>query len=182
MRNEEDILIEKLKILTCKGSFLYPCQSEYTWAKQHANFPVTAGDLTYAEQLLGFALPPFMKRVYTEVGNGGFGPGYGLAPLLTPSLFPEEDVYTKPSLVHTTLCYRGTHWPKTLLFICNWGCAIYSSIDCSTSQYPIVRSIQTEHIGIEASSLQEWLYTWLVGTPQFCIDEYNLLPVAFHGA
>src|SRR5437588_8306477 len=37
--------------------------------------PVMVGS---AEQALGFALPPVLRRIYLEVGNGGFGPGYGL--------------------------------------------------------------------------------------------------------
>src|SRR5436190_5225939 len=32
----------------------------------------------YVESLLGFRLPPFLRRLYCEVANGGFGPDYGL--------------------------------------------------------------------------------------------------------
>jgi len=177
--HEEDLLIEELKALACKGTFPAPCQSEYQGVTYHVNLPVTQADLADAEKLLGFALPPFLKRVYLEVGNGGFGPGYGLAPLFTPALFPEEEVYFQPSLVHTTLCYRGKDWPETLLYLCGWGCNIYSSIDCSHPQYPIVRSEQTWHIGIEAPSMPQWLRAWLNGTPQFSLDRDNLLPVTF---
>src|SRR5690242_3913384 len=30
------------------------------------------------ERRLGFTLPALLKRLYAEIGNGGFGPGYGL--------------------------------------------------------------------------------------------------------
>jgi len=30
---------------------------------------------------MGFALPPLLERLYSEVGNGGFGPGYELCGL-----------------------------------------------------------------------------------------------------
>ena len=33
-----------------------------------------------AERELGFALPSFYVRLLTEVANGGFGPGSGVAP------------------------------------------------------------------------------------------------------
>jgi len=35
-----------------------------------------------AERVLGCQLPPLFREVYKLVGNGGFGPGYGLLPLL----------------------------------------------------------------------------------------------------
>src|SRR5690242_515603 len=38
----------------------------------------TAHDIEQAEAKLGFAIDPLMRRLYTEVGNGGFGPGYGV--------------------------------------------------------------------------------------------------------
>jgi len=31
-----------------------------------------------AEQLAGVPLPPLLRRLFLEVGNGGFGPGYGV--------------------------------------------------------------------------------------------------------
>jgi hypothetical protein len=38
----------------------------------------TAAQCDAAEAALGFALPPLLRRLYVEVGNGDFGPGYGL--------------------------------------------------------------------------------------------------------
>src|SRR6476660_8954818 len=40
--------------------------------------PTTDTQLDAAEQTLHLTLPPFLRRLYTEIGNGGFGPGYGL--------------------------------------------------------------------------------------------------------
>src|SRR4051812_48905408 len=37
----------------------------------------TDGAISDAERRLGFPFPPLLKRVYAEVGNGGFGPGAG---------------------------------------------------------------------------------------------------------
>lgn len=39
--------------------------------------PLLDEEIAESEELLGFTLPPFVRRVYTQVGNGGFGPGYG---------------------------------------------------------------------------------------------------------
>lgn len=44
--------------------------------------PARAAQVAEAEALLGFAIPPLLARLYTEVANGGFGPGYELFPLV----------------------------------------------------------------------------------------------------
>src|SRR5262245_22903230 len=40
--------------------------------------PATEVALARAERSLGFALPALLRQVYAHVGNGGFGPAYGL--------------------------------------------------------------------------------------------------------
>lgn len=44
--------------------------------------PVHAATVARAEAALGFALPPLLADLYLRVGDGGFGPEYGLLPLL----------------------------------------------------------------------------------------------------
>jgi hypothetical protein len=51
----------------------------------------TMGDLADAERRLGFALPSFYRRLLLEVGNGGFGPGYGLIGV-PPNGFVDDDL------------------------------------------------------------------------------------------
>lgn len=40
--------------------------------------PATEAVVRETEAALGFQIPTFLKRVYLEIGNGGFGPGYGI--------------------------------------------------------------------------------------------------------
>src|SRR6516165_6348366 len=40
--------------------------------------PVSNAEFEREEEHLGVRLPLLLKRLYTEVGNGGFGPGHGL--------------------------------------------------------------------------------------------------------
>ena len=40
--------------------------------------PATQAGIAVDEQTLGYPFPPLLKRLYVEVGNGGWGPGYGL--------------------------------------------------------------------------------------------------------
>ena len=48
---------------------------------QHPAPPASAGELAAAEAALGFCLPALLQAVYSQVGNGGFGPGRGLLPI-----------------------------------------------------------------------------------------------------
>ena len=43
--------------------------------------PVSAADIDAVEKALGQRLPPLLTEIYRFVGNGGFGPGYGLTGL-----------------------------------------------------------------------------------------------------
>jgi hypothetical protein len=59
-------------------------------------------------------------------------------------------------------------WPERVLILCDWGCNIYSCLDCSASDLPIFRMDSNENFmvewAIEASSLQSWLETCVDGT------------------
>lgn len=44
--------------------------------------PADAATLARAEAALGFALPPLLAELYLRIADGGFGPEYGLLPLL----------------------------------------------------------------------------------------------------
>jgi hypothetical protein len=39
--------------------------------------PLSTKALQKAEEQLGFTLPPLLRRIYTEIANGGFGYSYG---------------------------------------------------------------------------------------------------------
>src|SRR6185436_17606875 len=80
------------------------------------------------EELLGVSLPWIVEAVYTTVGNGGVGPGYGLYDL--DEAVASYSVYATPDPSE----YPGWSWPKGLLPICDWGCAVYSFVDCTARQ------------------------------------------------
>jgi SMI1/KNR4 family protein SUKH-1 len=99
--------------------------------------PVTPQLLVASEEALGFELPLELKRLYAEIGNGGFGPGYGLLGLLNGATDEsgETAVQKYAALRNDSVEEGGIPWPTGLLPICNWGCAIYSCINCSTPTY-----------------------------------------------
>lgn len=124
------------------------------------------------EQRLGFTLPPLLKRLYAEIGNGGWGPGYGLIGLTGGK--PDDLGNTATS---SYIVRRGRdpeepdwQWPEGLLPICHWGCAIYSCVDCldaaaSMTVFDPNESVSSwseaffsEHLGFET-----WVSLWAAG-------------------
>jgi hypothetical protein len=79
------------------------------------------------EELLGRSLPPLLRRCYLELGDGGFGPGYGL--------FPLRGSEHGDSVIDALK--RQAQWPgawqpmaQSLVPLCSWGCGIESLLDC----------------------------------------------------
>ena len=53
--------------------------SEDESSEPHFAYPhATERQISETESLLGFPLPPLLRLLYTQVANGGFGPGYGV--------------------------------------------------------------------------------------------------------
>jgi hypothetical protein len=116
-------------------------------------FPITTeATIQSAEQQLGFPLPMFLRELYLKVGNGGFGPGFGIFgitngnPAITHDGTHHDLVsYYKLHLgdrVHPKLSHDFTsqgslflesleQWFNQLIPICSWGCDHYSLLDCS---------------------------------------------------
>ncbi len=176
-KNEENTLIERLK--ETMRTNRYP-KGEFTWHQQSAYPPVAEDDLVQAEAQLGFALPSFLRKIYLEVGNGGFGPGYGLFPLnkqylssalQIDSLVMEYLSMRSMSQEDIDLHWEGEEekpvlWPEQVLILCDWGCNIYSCLDCSSPDLLILRmnaNLSLTEWAIEATSLQQWLEAWMNG-------------------
>lgn len=132
--------------------------------------PLDMQELLLAERELGRRLPDIVRRTYTEVSDGGWGPGYGIYPLRDPD--------AGCSVVE---CYQAIltgdpsgEWPSHLLEFCDWGCNSFSALDCSHPACPIFRfdpDRWTEEAGLagclvpESDALEEWLTAWLDGEP-----------------
>ncbi|MEV0899719.1 hypothetical protein [Actinoplanes sp. NPDC049802] len=82
--------------------------------------PATAEVVAEAEQIAGRPLPYLLKRLYTEVGNGGFGPGYGLLGLRGGH---------KTGQIDATVGLRHGS-----LMLCDWGCGISSDLHLDDGQ------------------------------------------------
>lgn len=136
--------------------------------------PLARRAVTSAEAALGRPLPPLLRELYLSVGDGGFGPGYGLLPLLPRDMPPHIDSIVS---IHTALAAIDPDdptwsWPAHYLPFCEWGDAIRSCIDCASPEGAIltfdpgardVGQDMSEAFALTHSSLRAWLSDWLAG-------------------
>jgi hypothetical protein len=124
--------------------------------------PATPQELGRIEASLGFGLPRALRRVYGEVANGGFGPGYGLVPI--------ERMAAEYEDLREVLPPTGHEWPVGLLPVIHhdpdWDC-----VDASTGR---VVSFDWEEVDEDidatrfarafrelAPSVEAWLEQWV---------------------
>jgi len=120
--------------------------------------PVTAETIAETEAGLEALLHPFLRRVYVEVGNGGFGPGYGLAGLAGGYGASEGE-----SLLERYRRLRAEQWPEKLLPLFDWGDAIWSCLDATSLQGTIVTHDDVEGPTLTDFSIRSWLKAWVDG-------------------
>jgi hypothetical protein len=123
---------------------------------------------------MGFTLCPLLKRIYTEVANGGFGPGSGIIGVADGYTddwgYNLEDLYVYFTVgLHYDTSWR---WPPGLLPFCHWGYTTYSCVDCSQPRFPVLiidpdykeQGDDMEEMFIEhKDSITDWFNDWLEG-------------------
>lgn len=126
-------------------------------------------DVGAAEAALGFPLPALQLRLLTEVANGGFGPGRGFVGV-GPQGFSDQDM---PGSIETLYAQErdipedaGWWSPPGLVYLCNWGCGIWSQLDAKSPTARVVTGFPGDAgcaFWETASSLGEWLQRWVRG-------------------
>ena len=145
-----------------------------------ADFPRTPGgcldecEILGVERQLGFSIPSLLRDTYLQCGNGGWGPGRGLLPLIgtTESSDCESasglyEKFTSPDRTDPAWI-----WPRYLLPFCDWGCAIRSCVACDLPLNPIFTfdpgaledgERVDKAVAPVGLTLQEWFEAWLSG-------------------
>jgi hypothetical protein len=137
-------------------------------------FPCVSEDqIQAAERRLGFALPPPLRDVYTRVGNGGFGPAYGLIGVEGGAKDDlgrtVEEIYK--AFWRPRVSDSFWYWPVKLLPFCYYGCAIYFCVHCSSPGAPVYifdpnvrgEGPWAKALDLQFGSLAEWFESWLRG-------------------
>lgn len=148
----------------------------------------TVEQVTDTERRLGCRLPPLLAELYRTIGNGGWGPGYGLMGIVG-GLEGEAGDGTAVDLYEV---FRGDDpedpgwkWPFGLLPINDWGCAIRSCVDCTKPDAAVwtFDPNSTRELGDPMDlclakthdSIAEWFEDWVNGVKlwdvMFEIDE-----------
>jgi hypothetical protein len=101
--------------------------------------PVAAKALKAAEQAIGLKLPELLRAIYLKVGNGGFGPEYGFVGIKGGA---KLDGYTLETCYQKMLKLEKENsvwrWPQQLLPVANYGCGMWSCVDCAYQKLPMV--------------------------------------------
>ena len=132
----------------------------------------SVAELDAAERTLGYRIPPPVRFVYSNVANGGFGPGYGLVGIgggMTGFMNGTRRWHCEDEYV-SQLQQDGFRWPEGVLPICDWGCAIFSCVDCSSPDARISRAFLDamvdglpDPIRPEGYGFVDWLVAWANG-------------------
>ncbi len=115
-----------------------------------------------AERRLGFRIPALLKACYVRVGNGGFGPGYGIIGVEGGSVSDHGNLVETHGVLKQDQESEGRAWPGGLLPFCEWGCNIFSCVDCSDLRHPVY-TFQDFAVGPQAYALDKFFELWMVG-------------------
>lgn len=144
--------------------------------------PATLEQLQKTEGALGFALPPLLRAVYTQVANGGFGPGEGLTGVQGGYAYGQDDRYATldhaqpprwvlrledlgvlglPWDQHQRATLPPRTWPAHFVHLCYWGCGTDSYLDTLSERVYEMLDSNPVVLRQQEDSLQSWLETWL---------------------
>jgi hypothetical protein len=135
--------------------------------------PLTLTEAENAEHTIGRRLPKLLLRVYTEVADGGFGPGGGLASLTEGNRAPGH-LSDWPSAVWRHERDRATGIPASWLYLTSGGCTMEWHVSLTAVSNPVLLYDadgweptwgEDAHDGLRhaTASLRRWLWTWAAG-------------------
>ncbi|MGW5431980.1 hypothetical protein ACWET9_33030 [Streptomyces sp. NPDC004059] len=113
-----------------------------------------------AEQVIGFRTPPLLRRLYSEVANGGFGPNDGI--LGVSGGHAQGNFYDIAELYQDGPDPSG-RIPAGLVLIYDWGCTIWSLVDFRDPAGHMWCNHQGE-LWAQGITLAEWLIGTSAGT------------------
>ena len=145
------------------------CQSNLT---EIPRSPVSRDKFEQFETKIGAKFPLFLRLIYTEVANGGFGPAWGLNPLMDSeqlSILQWSQIMEKAKLEDVEF-----PWPDHLIRIGEIGCNMYFGVDVSLDPSPVYAVDPTcgskdlsEWLRLKSSCVVTWFDSWAEKQPRF---------------
>ncbi len=136
--------------------------------------PATRTAVQDAETRMGFPLPTLLEKLWTEVGNGGFGPGDGL--FCVDNEPASELSMSIPNVYLQSIADDSYAWPKKLVMICEWGCGYFSAIDCSTAEGEVINLLDDLKRKPIGCTFAHWMEDWVNGVDLWTRDFSKLGP------
>ncbi|MBW3541330.1 MAG: SMI1/KNR4 family protein [Planctomycetes bacterium] len=134
--------------------------------------PPTSGQLIESlEDALGFSLPPLLRACFLEIGNGGFGPGYGVIGLPGGHKSDYGDLVGTYKQLRGDQESAGYEWPNAVLPFCEWGCNIFSCVDGDTLR---VYTFEDFSLWPQEYDLDGFFELWLDGIDILACDTIDL--------
>jgi hypothetical protein len=133
--------------------------------------PISPSEAEKAEGRIGRRLPELLRRVYTEVANGGFGPDGGLASLTDGNRAPRH-LRDWPCAVSAHERNLSEGMPPSWLFLTYGGCTMEWHVSLTAVDNPVLLYDtdgytfgECPHDGLRhaTASLRKWLWTWADG-------------------
>lgn len=143
-------LIDRIKVRTATGKD----------APKYS--PVTNAAILKTESALGFPIPPLLKQIYTEIGDGGFGPGYGIISTNGGYEPYQENLVELYKSVQQGSQYLRLQWRPKLLPFCEWGCNIFTCVDCTDYNAVLYQSEECAAKKLKYR-LEDFFEMWLDG-------------------
>jgi hypothetical protein len=158
-------LIDRIKRKIADGKTVTLMQEKWGY-KAKAYSPTPRAEIEAAEAALGFPFPALIREIWLQIGNGGFGPGYGITGVETGKKINDETLieardymlqsteYLKEDLEqalakahlgkeyqiyaeHLQSVYDQWYFNETFIMYCYWGCNVTTIVDCSNPDLPI---------------------------------------------
>lgn len=173
-----------------------PCRSGFAFA------PATQEQIQATEDMLGFALCPLLRTLYTTLANGGFGPAGGLRGVFggfespgsgyvlhDDETLPAEYLFWSRERVgemdlsssmreqlqaqKMVKIQRG-FWPRHLLPLCDLGDVQEACVDNATGQMFLAAAVREDEMyGLR--SMGETLEAWLWEWARTSIEEHDFV-------
>ncbi|MEU0965040.1 SMI1/KNR4 family protein [Streptomyces sp. NPDC005917] len=126
--------------------------------------PASQAAVDKVERVVGYPLPPLLRRLYMEVADGGFGPFGGIVGTTDEEVLEgyveylegELDVDEPPSP------------PRGVFFFCDFGCAMWALLDCRHPEGQMWWWEEGDRHKLDLT-FPQWLEAWLDGrlSPDF---------------
>jgi SMI1 / KNR4 family (SUKH-1) len=131
--------------------------------------PASEDVIKEAESELGFRIPELLRLCYLHVGNGGFGPGYGVFGLKGGFKGDCGTLVDEYRCLKEVLVSKGKG-SKTVLPFCEFGDNMNACVDYADAKH-VVYSFDQGRIWREKYTLKNFFEMWIEGVDYSSLEE-----------